>query len=325
VVYVIRRPSKEARRNEHACAIGWKPWAASRVPAQRNTSECGVVYVEFLIAFIPLFVLVLGICQLSFIAAAKVIVEHSAWRAARAAVVVLEDDPEKNGGSPRGFYLLGSSRAVPEIADVIEQMHIADGEGDQELIRGGGIKSAGRSLGWGALGSAITKAVGAVSVATSNKFSRMSRIRAAAYVPLLPLANTDRNTGSESINSAIHSQFFDRIAEAVVYTRAAASVTLHTSINDEQVAAQPIDRNAPITARVVYLYSCDVPVIRLMVCSTLASLSQQSKDPAVQALKHAENASDLPSVASATGRYTILVGKATLLNQGAGYEHEASE
>ncbi len=60
------------------------------------------VYVEFLIAFMPLFVLFLAICQLSLLVVARVVVSHAACNAARAAIVVLEDDPQFYGNVARG-------------------------------------------------------------------------------------------------------------------------------------------------------------------------------------------------------------------------------
>lgn len=55
--------------------------------------ESGVVYVEFLIAFLPLFVFFSGLVQLGALELANLVVKHAAVTAARAAIVVLPDDP----------------------------------------------------------------------------------------------------------------------------------------------------------------------------------------------------------------------------------------
>jgi hypothetical protein len=60
------------------------------------------VYVEFIIAFMPLFLLFLAICQLSLLVVARLVVSHAAVSAARSAVVVLEDDPKYYRDVPRG-------------------------------------------------------------------------------------------------------------------------------------------------------------------------------------------------------------------------------
>ena len=58
----------------------------------------GAVYVEFLIAFMPLFVFFMSMVQLAFVEVANVVTKHAAVTAARAAVVVMPDDPKEYGG-----------------------------------------------------------------------------------------------------------------------------------------------------------------------------------------------------------------------------------
>jgi hypothetical protein len=64
--------------------------------------EKGAAYVEFLMAFVPLFILFLGIAQVSLLFGARLVVEHAAERAARAAAVVLPDDPRHYDDEPMG-------------------------------------------------------------------------------------------------------------------------------------------------------------------------------------------------------------------------------
>jgi hypothetical protein len=52
----------------------------------------GAVYVEFLIAFMPVFVFFLCLLQLALLFSAKLLVEHSATEGARAAAVVFGDE-----------------------------------------------------------------------------------------------------------------------------------------------------------------------------------------------------------------------------------------
>jgi hypothetical protein len=67
-------------------------------------STAGAVYVEFLIAFLPIFFFFLGLVQLVFVQTANLIVKHAAVKAVRAAVVVLPDDPQFYGGVPVGSF-----------------------------------------------------------------------------------------------------------------------------------------------------------------------------------------------------------------------------
>ena len=57
----------------------------------RDTS--GATYVEFIMAFIPLFIMFLGMLQAALLYSANLVVTHAANTAARAAIVVLPDDP----------------------------------------------------------------------------------------------------------------------------------------------------------------------------------------------------------------------------------------
>lgn len=53
----------------------------------------GAVYVEFLIAFMPVLTTFLCIAQLTDLFAAKLVVQHAAYRAARAGAVIFPDNP----------------------------------------------------------------------------------------------------------------------------------------------------------------------------------------------------------------------------------------
>lgn len=63
----------------------------------------GAVYVEFLIAFLPVFVFFLCLLQLALLFSAKLLVEHAATEGSRAAAVVFGDEPapykEAKGGT----------------------------------------------------------------------------------------------------------------------------------------------------------------------------------------------------------------------------------
>lgn len=74
-----------------------------RAPMHPHTSSLvrahtrGAVYVEFLIAFIPVLTLFLCLVQLALLYAARLLVDHAAHQAARAAAVVWGDEPTPYG------------------------------------------------------------------------------------------------------------------------------------------------------------------------------------------------------------------------------------
>jgi hypothetical protein len=73
-------------------------------PQGDRRGTAGAVYVEFLIAFLPVFFFFLGLVQLAFVQVANLVVKHAATKAVRAAVVVLPDDPQYYGGAPVGSF-----------------------------------------------------------------------------------------------------------------------------------------------------------------------------------------------------------------------------
>jgi hypothetical protein len=64
--------------------------------------------VEFLICFLPVYVFFLCLMQLGLLFTARLLTEHAAVSAARAAAVVIADDPRRYGGEPP--HRLGAER-----------------------------------------------------------------------------------------------------------------------------------------------------------------------------------------------------------------------
>ena len=70
----------------------------------RHAGQRGAVTVEFLIGFMPMFMFFLWLMQYSFLITGKLITKHTAVITARAASVILDDDPEAYDQVPRGKY-----------------------------------------------------------------------------------------------------------------------------------------------------------------------------------------------------------------------------
>ncbi len=136
----------------------------------------GAAYVEFLLAFVPLFVLFLGIVQVALLFSADLVVKHAAYRATRAAVVILDDDPREYRGEARNA--IDGAPATRE-----EVMH--------RLSRGGVGVGSGE----------IPRAMRGASP------SRRGSIELAAALVLLPLAARERDA---SVAGAIGSDGLDR-------------------------------------------------------------------------------------------------------------------
>lgn len=268
----------------------------------------GVVYVEFVFAFMPLFLMFLFVCQLALLSVGRLVVQHAALCGARAAIVVLEDAPEHYADVPRGNL----SDGEPELGleAVLSQLGLTPEA----------IKPPAQAESWlDQLG--ITDALASVSDGLSHRQrgARMVSIRAAATMPLLLLAP---NAGSEqaSIAESLPGDFVSRLPAALSYTAAAGVVTVHSLSGGDELIAEPVPRNAPITVRVTYLMPCGLPVVRELMCQDVGSLL--SPDTRLFArLRHAQGADALRALLPQSGRFVVLDGQSTLPNQGAGYEH----
>ena len=84
----------------------------------------GAVYVEFLIAFLPIFIFFECLAQLADMYGAKLIVEHAAYRAARAASVVFGDDCERYGDRGKLYDIRVAASRVLEADPSIIDSHV---------------------------------------------------------------------------------------------------------------------------------------------------------------------------------------------------------
>lgn len=80
--------------------------------------ERGAVYVEFIIAFLPMLIFFECLVQLGGLYQAKIIAHHAASTAVRAAVVVLHDDPKHYDGVALGSYSGARKDAIEKAASI---------------------------------------------------------------------------------------------------------------------------------------------------------------------------------------------------------------
>ncbi len=218
-----------------------------RQPASIWRDQRGVVLLEFLVAFVPIWILFLCVVQLAFIAHADLMVKHSADAAARSAAVVLPDDPNEYGGEPE----LSVSRNRASSSSL-----------DHALLR------VGPALWDGATSQAIATAVSGDPSVNLGR-SRLNTIRLAAHVPLIPLAPTSlgrdpRPSIEESIGDA------RKLVSAAYYQSIGLAVTFPGLNRD--VADGP-----EVTVRVDYAYQCMVPFARNILCASFDALESADK------------------------------------------------
>jgi len=270
----------------------------------------GTVFIEFLISFVPFFLLFLGTTQLCLMHAAQLVVHHAAVLAVRAAVVAFDDDPCFHGGEPRGVLPMKSRKG-------------ADGAIERGLTKlglaGGGTGKIGAAGGHGG--------------------SRLTRVRNAAYLPLATLAPTPQQlaggvataalpspTRDESVHAALGDHPAQRIASGfATYNRVASAITFPREPGSKELrnpASDAVGSDELVTVRVTYLFSCNVPVVRELMCdSFLDPRSLGGVGQLARELGHAEWKWLVPALLSPRNRFVALRAEATLPNQGAAYKY----
>ncbi|MFK7989566.1 MAG: TadE/TadG family type IV pilus assembly protein [Sandaracinaceae bacterium] len=205
--------------------------------------QSGAAYVEFLISFLPLFFLFTGMVQMALMYGADLVVQHSASQAARAASVVLDDDPERYDGQQR--------RSVQDSS-------------------GGEATSAQR------VATFIAGSVPGMGAGSVPGGARMGAIRSAASVPLMavsPSLTQLMGGARESIGVALGDARERGAVAAGQYNRSAMGVTFPTSPGASSFRDTfPAGQNVQVTTRVTYLFNCGVPLANRLMCETYASL-----------------------------------------------------
>lgn len=215
--------------------------AVRPVPRELVDDRRGAVFFEFLVAFLPLWILFLCIVQLALIARADLMVKNAADAAVRSAAVVLPDDPNEYAGEPE-MSLARRSFAEGDLLSAMHRLSSSDSpESALAALSGRTLANLGRS--------------------------RLNTIRLAAYVPLAPLA--PHGSGFDprpSIRKAIGDARV--LLGALHHQPFALAVTFPGLAGD--VASEP-----EITVRVTYAYQCTVPVARTLLCRSFDELESR--------------------------------------------------
>lgn len=219
-------------------------------PCRSRRATRGVIYVEVLVTIIPVLLLFFGLLQLALLQAGRLVVQHAAQRAVRSAVVVLEDDPQRFGGAPQG--------------GVVYHAAAGEGHGGHELL----VRQLAELLG-------VDVPVGELrGVVSGEAGARLAAIQRAAYLPLAALApapeTLQRTFGLASGTLAGAGNLARFVVGALLYNRGAAVVTLRKADGSVAHCVGPTD---DVTVRVTYLYTCTMPLVSALMCSTLDELS----------------------------------------------------
>jgi TadE-like protein len=213
-------------------------------PSASAASQQGVVMIEFVIAFVPIFVLFLGSVQLVFLSVARLVVQHAAVAGARSASVVLDDDP-RFYGTPRGDISEAHGAQDDGFEQAIAERVGADTEGSKEPPSLGG--------------------------------PRMAAIRRAVHVPLAAIAPEPwlatkmvLPVGSTSLQDVLGNAPSLRLLFALtVYLPATTAVTFPKEPGAKGSQHGHVETDGSVTVRVTHVVPCLVPVVRSLVCQRL--------------------------------------------------------
>ncbi len=213
----------------------------------------GAVYVEFLIVFIPFFLMVLGMMQIALMYAAHLAVQHAAVSAARAAIVVFPDCEARYDGAPQNDMNGG-------------------GRGDDPAAILGSVFGAGGGASFPGLGGGGGGGGGA----------RLDTIRFAANLPLVAASpslqelEADASASRQSVVNAIGGTTSPaaRLAlGALGYNNIAVAINFPNLPNNPSASFQTRYANRQqLTARVTYLFHCGVPIVSAMACDDAVSV-----------------------------------------------------
>lgn len=199
-----------------------------------SKGQRGLATIETLLALLPLLFLFLGIIQLAFFQIGRLVVQHAATRAARSAIVVLDDDPKFYNGAPRGNL---------------------NSEGTEEEEGGFGSELQALNEDYNELLGRNSEPVGA----------RLKALRAPAYHALAVLGSMPGEGGLSG--SAL------RLAYGrYVYAPLASSITLHRS-SDGPPVPQTAKRE-DLIVKVSFLMPCNIPMVSALMCTSAADITK---------------------------------------------------
>lgn len=275
---------------------------------KRRRQARGTVTIEMLMAFMPLLLTFLGVTQLAHFRVAQLIVQHAATRGARAAMVILDDDPEHYDDAPRGDLTAGESQQSDSVLR-------SDNPLGQAKVLGMFSSNASNSN------------------SASQEGARFAEIRAAAYHPLAILAPSPSLlsgalgvTGGAEVDSMMTSPWASLVFGLLVYNQGAAAITVHLG-EESEPATLIAEKYAPVRVKVSYLLRCVVPLVSGLMCKSgrmlglgLSGKASGDSDSSVRdRLEYVQSPKVRDLLLTLGGRYVLIEAEATLPNQGASY------
>jgi hypothetical protein len=280
---------------------------------QRNCSQRGAVYVEFLIIFLPILLFFLFIMHISFLYAGKIGLLHAAGRTARSAVVILDDDPDRYDGQERRNLTFSGNCGQYSPATMMGKLATAASAGT--------APPAGNANCDGGPRAAAVRSVAAAAMAP--------------YAPAIHRLVLS-NAGGGMAGNAVGKLIYGAVATAVTFPTAPGQTQFRTSFGE----------NDQVTVRVSFLQICPIPIASLFMCDRVSSLESgidvdmgkrrtavnetrawerlRRAEPRVAELfAHSAYPEMLLALMLTESRFKVLHAESTLPLQGANYPYQS--
>lgn len=310
----LARPSARARTRTRVRA--GKQSSAAR--AELASDERGAVYVEFLLAFPPLFLLFLGLVQLGLLQGARLVVQQAAREGVRSAAVVLPDPHARYDGVPPHTLNDGSTAQTPQVTEA-------------DRAPSTGPNDAAPPPGGTELIALLTDLVpslelpDAVSLGAETAPARVAAVRRAVYVRLSALTPDPRQLlravpELSPLSGQLGLRQHDSVADAIGGSKLARFALGMAGYNDTVTAVRfPKQRGGEevheqdlspppdlLHLRVTYLFRCSIPLVSALLCQRLTDLGvDPKKDEISAATSDPLLAADLEAI-PARGRLRLL-------------------
>lgn len=214
----------------------------------------GAVYVEFLIVFIPFFIMVLGMMQIALMYAAHLAVQHAAASAVRSAIVVFPDCEARYDGAPQNDVNGGGRGDDP--ASMLASVFGASG--------GASFPGLGGGSGGGGGGARLDTVRFAANLPLTAASPSLSELEGDVSSSRQNVLGAIGGGASPAARLALGALGYNNIAVAINFPNIqnSPSATFTTRFS----------RRQQLTARVTYLFHCGVPIVSAMACDDAISV-----------------------------------------------------
>ena len=306
-------------------------WASRR----QGLGQAGAASTEFIIVVIPFFLMTFGLMQVALASMARLLVNYSAFCAARAAMVVIPSEigDEKANmigtGSNKKDDISGSQKmslirnaaaypliaASPSIDNYLSDM----AQGYESYIRSSGLANMAMTDGINAVPKITAlNSYGQVGTAVDNAANSilkggLTQAKGLVMQEINQNAPSEDSGPSYSVQKALdgNAALGDGVGGAILRSlRKVIYAKLMTAVTIGGGTKTKFEWNDPLQAKVTYLYYCQIPLANRVFGKPFYDLAENVRESLFSGDLSAMSHIGMP------GYYTVMTAQHTLTNQG---------